>query len=53
MKKRKIKKKLSKRRTPELEATPQFMAEDSKETVGLEALGLAPQAPLGTDGHRD
>lgn len=49
MKKQKTKKKLSKPRSPRLAATPKFMAEESKEAVGLDALGLAPQAPLGTD----
>ena len=54
MKKHKNKKKLSKTPTAELDATPQFMDESSKEAETVGALDLAPQAPLGTaDERRD
>jgi hypothetical protein len=54
MKKRKIKKKLSKPRTAELDAPAKFMEESSKEVADdLDPLGLMPQAPLASGQHRD
>jgi hypothetical protein len=48
MKKHKTKKKLNKTRIAEPDATAKFM-ESSKETMGLQPLGLAAQAPLAPD----
>ena len=53
MKKHKNKKKLSKPRVAELNATPKLVTASTKEPVALETLGLASQMPLVIEGHRD